>query len=324
MATAVIVRQHGGPEVLKFEEVEVGPPGPGELRIRQRTIGLNFHDVYVRNGHYKTLNLPGTPGVEAAGIVEEIGDDVSGFKRGDRIAYTLSTYGAYADERVIPAKYAIALPDSVSDDLAAAVMVKGITAQLLLRRAHQLCAGQWVLIHAAAGGVGQVLSQWARHIGARVIGTVGSKEKADAARRCGCEFVILYREEDFTQKVAEITKGRGVDVVYDSVGKDTFFGSLNSLAFFGHLVQSGQSSGASAPFPVSALSERSTKVSRPMCFHYITDRAVLEEAAAELFDVLERKIVRVEGIRKYRFDDIVEAHRELESRRTIGSTILQT
>jgi NADPH2:quinone reductase len=324
MATAVIVREHGGPEVLKFEDVEVGRPGPGELRICQKAIGLNFHDVYVRNGHYKTLKLPGIPGVEAAGVVEEVGEGVSGFKRGDRIAYTLATYGAYADERVVPAKYSVALPDSVSNELAAAVMVKGITAQLLLRRAHQVRSGDWVLVHAAAGGVGQVLSQWARHIGARVIGTVGSKEKADVARQRGCEFVILYREENFTEKVVEITNGRGVDVVYDSVGKDTFFGSLNSLAFFGHLVQSGQSSGAAAPFPVSALSEKSTKVSRPMCFHYIADRAVLEEAAAELFDLLARGIVKVEGIREYELRNIAQAHRDLESRTTIGSSILRT
>jgi NADPH2:quinone reductase len=322
MATAVIIREPGSPEVLKLEQVEVGHPGAGELRIHQTAIGLNFHDVYVRNGQYKTLKMPGIPGVEGAGIVEEIGDGVAGFKRGDRVAYTLPTYGAYTDERLVPAQYVVALPDSVSDELAAAVMVKGITAQLLLRRVHPVRADDWVLVHAAAGGVGQLLCQWAHHIGAKVIGTVGSKEKAVVARKCGCDFVILYREENFTEKVTEITNGRGVDVVYDSVGKDTFLGSLNSLAFFGHLVQSGQSSGFADPFPVSALSVKSASVTRPMCFHYVADRAVLEESASELFQALAQNVVKVSGIKKYAMRDVVQAHRDMETRSTIGSSIL--
>jgi NADPH2:quinone reductase len=320
--TAVVIHETGGPEVLKLEPVEIGRPKAGELRIRQTAIGVNFHDVYVRSGLYRTLTLPGIPGVEATGIVEEIGTCVTGFSPGDRVAYTTPNYGAYAQERLISAKDAVVLPDAVGDRLAAAVMVKGMTAQLLVRRVHPVRRGEWMLVHAAAGGVGRLLCQWGRHLGATVVGTVGSDEKAEVARRCGCHFVIHYRRENFVDRVLEFTSGRGVDVAYDSVGKDTFFGSLDALAFFGHLVHFGQSSGPVDLFPVSLLSTKSTTVTRPMCFHYVADRAILDETAAELFHALAEGIVSVENIRHYPLYDVAQAHRDLEGRLTVGSMIL--
>jgi NADPH2:quinone reductase len=320
--TAVVIHETGGPEVLKLEPVEIGRPKAGELRIRQTAIGVNFHDIYVRSGLYRTLTLPGIPGVEATGIVEEIGTCVTGFSLGDRVAYTTPNYGAYAQERLISAKDAVVLPDAVGDRLAAAVMVKGMTAQLLVRRVHPVRRGEWMLVHAAAGGVGRLLCQWGRHLGATVVGTVGSDEKAEVARRCGCHFVIHYRRENFVDRVLEFTSGRGVDVAYDSVGKDTFFGSLDALAFFGHLVHFGQSSGPVDPFPVSLLSTKSTTVTRPMCFHYVADRAILDETAAELFHALAEGIVSVENIQHYPLYDVAQAHRDLEGRLTVGSMIL--
>ena len=322
MPIAVVMHETGGPEVLRVEPVAVGRPRAGELRIRQTAIGVNFHDIYVRSGLYRTLALPGIPGVEAAGIVEEIGPEVMGFLPGNRVAYTTPQYGAYAQERLIAAKDAIVLPQSVSDRLAAAIMVKGMTAQLLVRRVHQVRPGDWMLVHAAAGGVGRLLCQWGRHLGATVIGTVGSAEKAEVARRCGCHFVVDYRRENFVASVREITGGHGVDVAYDSVGKDTFFGSLDALAMFGHLVHFGQSSGSVDPFPVSMLSAKSTTVTRPMCFHYVADRAILEQTADELFDALTKGFITVESIKDYALKDVAQAHRDLEGRRTVGSAIL--
>ena len=322
MPIAVVMHETGGPEVLRMEPVAVGRPRAGELRLRQTAIGVNFHDIYVRSGLYRTLALPGIPGVEAAGIVEEIGPEVMGFLPGNRVAYTTPQYGAYAQERLIAAKDAIVLPESVSDRLAAAVMVKGMTAQLLVRRVHPVRPSEWMLVHAAAGGVGRLLCQWGRHLGATVIGTVGSAEKAEVARRCGCHFVVDYRRENFVASVREITGGHGVDVAYDSVGKDTFFGSLDALAMFGHLVHFGQSSGSVDPFPVSMLSAKSTTVTRPMCFHYVADRAILEQTADELFDALTKGFITVESIKDYALKDVAQAHRDLEGRRTVGSAIL--
>ena len=322
MPIAVVMHETGGPEVLRMEPVAVGRPRAGELRIRQTAIGVNFHDIYVRSGLYRTLALPGIPGVEAAGIVEEIGPEVMGFLPGDRVAYTTPQYGAYAQERLITAKDAIVLPESVSDRLAAAIMVKGMTAQLLVRRVHPVRPSEWMLVHAAAGGVGRLLCQWGRHLGATVIGTVGSAEKAEVARRCGCHFVVDYRRENFVASVRDITSGHGVNVAYDSVGKDTFFGSLDALAMFGHLVHFGQSSGPVDPFPVSMLSAKSTTVTRPMCFHYVADRAILEQTAAELFEALTKGFVTVESIKDYALRDVAKAHRDLEGRRTVGSVIL--
>jgi NADPH2:quinone reductase len=272
MAEAIVLHERVGPEVLKAESVEVGVSGPGELRVRQTAVGVNFHDVYVRSGLYRTLPLPGIPGIEAAGIVEEVGDGVSGFAVGDRIAYVTSRYGAYASERLLPADLAVRLPLGIAEDLAATVLLKGLTAEMLLRQVHRVQPGDHILVQAAAGGVGRLLCQWAAHLGATVIGTVGSEEKAELARNAGCQHVILYRRENFVERVREITDGRGVDVVYDSVGKDTFQGSLESLATFGHLVNFGQSSGSVEPFEVSRLSKGSNSLSRPVVFHYVAHR----------------------------------------------------
>ncbi len=253
MTKAIVIRAHGGPEVLRIEDVAVGDPAAGELRVRQTAIGVNFHDCYVRSGLYKTLALPGIPGIEGAGVVEAVGPGVTSFASGDRIGYVTASYGSYAESRLLPAALVVKLPDDMPEDTAAAVFVKGLTAAFLVLRTHRILPGQTILVHAAAGGVGQLLCQWASHLGATVIGTVGSSEKAAVARKCGCAHTILYRQEDFLSRTKEITGGRGVDVAYDSVGRDTFAGSLAALALRGHIINFGQSSGPVAPFrfPIS-------------------------------------------------------------------------
>ncbi|MBA2468368.1 MAG: zinc-binding dehydrogenase, partial [Chloroflexia bacterium] len=228
MAEAIVLRVHGGPETLTPERVEVGEPGPGELRIRQTAIGVNYHDVYVRTGHYQTLALPGIPGIEAVGVVTATGPETEGFAVGDRIGYITGRYGAYAAARVLPARLAIPLPEAIDDRLAATVLLKGLTAAMLVRRVHRIERGMTVLVHAAAGGVGRLLCQWAAALGAMVIGTAGTESKRDQALAAGCAHAILYREVDFVADVMRITAGRGVDVVYDGVGKDTFDGSLEA------------------------------------------------------------------------------------------------
>ena len=277
MATAIVLRTYGGPEVLTSERAEVGRPGRGELRVRQTAIGVNFHDCYVRSGLYRTLALPGIPGIEAAGVIEEIGPDVSGFAVGDRIAYVTGQYGAYASERLMQAAIALRLPAGISEAVAATVLLKGLTTEMLTREVHPLKAGDVVLVHAAAGGVGRLLCRRARQLGATVIGTVGSAAKAEIARASGCAHTILYRQEDFVARVKEITGGRGVDIAYDSVGRDTFDGSLESLALRGHLVNFGQASGSVPPFEIARLAARSTSVSRPILFHYVAERSSLEK-----------------------------------------------
>lgn len=322
MAEAIMLRETGGPEVLRTETIEIGTPGPGEVRLRQTAVGVNFHDCYVRSGLYKTLKLPGIPGLEAAGIIEATGPDVTGFKAGDRIAYFAPAYGGYASARNIRATELLRLPATVDDRLAAAMVLKGLTAQMLVKRVHQVRPGDRVLVHAAAGGVGQILCQWADKLGAEVIGTVGSEEKAVIARRSGCRHVILYRQESFVERVKAITGGKGVHVVYDSVGADTFSGSLDCLALLGHLVNFGQSSGPVPPFAVARLSAGSYSVSRPMLFHYTVDRAVRDKMAAELFAVLSDGTIRVGAPRTFALKDAAEAHRALEARQTSGSVVL--
>lgn len=319
MAEAIVLHELGGPEVLRAQSVEIGVPGPGELRVRQTAVGVNFHDVYVRSGLYRTLPLPGIPGIEAAGIVEEVGDGVSGFAVGDRIAYVTSRYGAYASERLLPAELAVRLPAGIAEDLAATVLLKGLTVEMLLR---QVQSGDHILVQAAAGGVGRLLCQWAAHLGATVIGTVGSEEKAELARNAGCQYVILYRQENVVERVREVTDGRGVDVVYDSVGKDTFQGSLESLATFGHLVNFGQSSGSVEPFEVSRLSRGSNSLSRPVVFHYVAHRERLEAMAAALFDALAQGVLTAEPGKAVPLSQAAAAHDELESRRAPGPLLL--
>ena len=323
MAQAIVLREFGGPDALGIETIEVGDPGAGELRIRQTAIGVNFHDIYVRSGLYRTLALPGIPGIEAAGIVEAIGSDAGGFVIGDRIAYVTGRYGAYATDRILPADLAIRLPPSINDQVAATVLLKGLTAEMLVRQVHVVQPGQVLLVHAAAGGVGRLLCQWASHLGATVIGTVGSEAKAELARRMGCEHTILYCQENFVERVREITGGRGVDVVYDSVGKDTFLGSLECLAIRGHLVNFGQSSGSIEPFEVSRLAARSNSVTRPIVFHYIAQRTALARMAAALFDAIAGGVLTVDPGQSYPLAGAAAAHEALEVRQAPGPLILQ-
>jgi NADPH2:quinone reductase len=322
MAEAIVLREYGGPAVLRSEKIEVGRPGPGELRIRQTAVGVNFHDVYVRSGLFRMLPLPGIPGIEAAGVVEEVGAGVTGFAAGDHVAYITASYGAYASDRMLRAELAIRLPPGITDELAATVLLKGLTAEMLVRQVHPVKALDLVLVHAAAGGVGRLVCQWASHLGATVIGTVGSSAKAEVARSAGCAHTILYREENFVERVRDISGGRGVDVAYDSVGKDTFQGSLDSLAIRGHLVNFGQSSGSVAPFDVARLAPRSNSLTRPAIFHYVTQRADLEKMSAALFDVIHRGVLKVEAGKSYPLAAASAAHEALEARRATGPVLL--
>jgi NADPH2:quinone reductase len=319
---AIVLHEAGGPDKLQYESVEVGAPGADELKIRHTAIGVNFHDTYVRSGLYRTLQLPGIPGLEAAAIVEEVGSSVSGFAPGDRVCYIDASYGAYSQMRLLPARLALRLPDSISDEVAASLTIKGFTACMLLRHVHAVHSGETLLIHAAAGGVGQPLVRWAKHLGASVIATVGSEQKAAIARACGADHVILYRTESFVERVAQITQGRGVDVVYDSVGADTFSGSVDCLGYLGTLVNFGQSSGPVPPFAVSRLAARSNGIVRPMLFHYIRDRAALEAMARDTFEALDRGVIRAQSGLRLPLARAAEAHIALESRATSGAIVL--
>lgn len=322
MPKAIVMAEPGGPEVLCLQAVDPGAPGPGELRVRQTAIGVNFHDVYVRTGLYRTLSLPGIPGIEAAGVVTAAGPETDGFAPGDRIAYVTSSYGAYAEERILPAALALRLPDALGDVAAASILLKGMTACMLLQHVHQVRPGQAVLVHAAAGGVGQLLCRWARHLGATVIGTVGSEEKARIARACGADHAILYRSEDFVARVREITAGEGVDVAYDSVGRDTFLGSLDCLAYLGKLVNFGQSSGAVDPLAPSRLAARSNALFRPILFHYVRERATLEALAGATFQAIAEGVLRPHPALRLPLAEAGKAHRALEGRQVPGPVVL--
>jgi NADPH2:quinone reductase len=322
MSRAVFITQTGGPEVLKTQTVSVGDPAPGQVRIRQTFVGVNFHDCYVRSGLYKTLELPGIPGLEAVGVIEALGAGVSGLKVGDRVGYISRAYGAYADRRLIDAAVLVRLPDAVDDRTAAATLLRGLTAQMLLFDVCPVRAGQIILVHAAAGGVGRLLCQWAKHLGATVIGTVGSAEKAQLARRDGCDHAILYRSENFVERVRDITQGRGVDVAFDSVGKDTFLGSMQALAMRGHLVNFGQSSGAIDPFSISLLFEKSNSVSRPSVFHHFTGEH-RNTMAERLFSALASGVIRADQVHEYGFDQAAQAQADLEARKTTGAVVLK-
>ena len=320
---AIVIHETGGPERLRWESVPLGSPGPGEVVVRHTAIGVNFHDTYVRSGLYKTLRLPGIPGIEAAGVVERVGDGVTDLTVGDRITYIDATYGAYSEARVLPVRLAVRLPPGVADAVAASLTIKGFTASMLLRSVHRVRAGETILVHAAAGGVGQPLVRWAKHLGATVIATAGSAEKLAIARDCGADHLINYREENFVERVKQLTAERGVDVAYDSVGASTFLGSLECLAFQGLLVNFGQSSGPVAPFSPSLLATRSNGVVRPMVFHYIRDRVALERMAAEVFEAIEKGILRAPTITRIPLDRAPEAHALLESRRSTGPIVLE-
>ncbi|HDR8939213.1 quinone oxidoreductase family protein [Burkholderia vietnamiensis] len=322
MPKAIRYDQPGGPEVMKWVDVEVGEPQAGEVRIRQHAVGLNYIDVYFRTGLYPQP-LPGGLGMEAAGEVTAVGDGVSALKAGDRVAYVGQPPGAYAQERVMPAERLVRLPDAIGYDDAASVMLQGLTAHYLLRRTYPVKAGDTILIHAAAGGVGLLVCQWAKALGATVIGTVGSDEKAALASAHGCDHPIVYTRENFTQRVKEITNGAGVPVVYDSIGKDTYIGSLDCLAPLGYFVSFGNASGPLPPIDSKEFSSRgSLFFTRPTLFSYIAKRADLEAAAAELFDVILSGKVKTSINQRYPLAEVGRAHADLESRKTTGSTVL--
>ena len=323
MTGVVRVHEVGGPEVLRYENVEIGSPGPGQVLLRQTAVGLNFIDVYFRTGLYPPPQLPFVPGLEAAAVVEALGDGVRDLQVGQRVAYASPPIGAYAERRLMPADRLVALPEGISDEQAAAMMLKGMTAQYLLRRTYRVQSGQTVLFHAAAGGVGLIACQWAKHLGATVIGTVGNEAKADLASAHGCAHVIRYDREEVVARVREITGGKGVPVVYDSVGQATFERSLECLAPMGMLVSFGQSSGKIPPVDLGILSQKgSLYVTRPTLMTYTAERADLVASANELFDVVQRGAVRIEINQRFPLRDAAEAHRALEGRRTTGSTLL--
>lgn len=318
---AVRVQRAGGPEVLELADVEVPTPGPGQVLVRHAAIGLNFIDVYQRTGLYP-LTWPTGLGLEAAGLVEAVGHGVSRFKVGDRIAYANGPPGAYAEAHVVAEDRAVHVPDGIPLEIAAGVMLKGMTAEYLVRRTFPVKAGDTILVHAAAGGVGQILTQWAKAIGARVIGTVGSGAKADLARSLGCDHVILYDREDVPERVKAIT-GKGVTVAYDSVGASTFESSLASLARRGTLVLFGNASGPAPPFDPLRLSRGgSLYVTRPTLFDYVSTVEELDESAAALFDMIGSGKVKIEIGQTWPLEKIREAHEALESRKTTGSTIV--
>jgi NADPH2:quinone reductase len=321
MPHAIRVHQTGGPEVLKWEEVEVAEPGAGEVRVRHEAVGLNYIDVYHRTGLYPQ-QLPFTPGVEGAGVVEAVGDGVTSLKPGDRVAYG-GPVGGYAEVRLIPAQRLVRLPDSISSEQAAAMMLQGMTAEMLVRRVYPVKSGDTVLIHAAAGGVGLILCQWAKALGATVIGTVGSDEKAELARTHGCDHPIVYTRQDFVTEVDRITGGAKVAVVYDGVGKDTFMKSLDCLNRRGMMASFGNASGPVEPFDALLLAFKgSLFLTRPTLFDYTLDPADLQQSAKALFEVVESGKVRIEIGQRFALADAADAHRALEARKTSGSTVL--
>lgn len=323
MTKGIRIHETGGPEVMHWEPIDVGDPGYGEVRVRHAAIGLNYIDVYHRSGLYPLPSLPAIIGMEGAGIVEALGDGVSNLNLGQRVAYASMPVGAYAEARLMPADRLVALPDSISDQQAAAMMLQGMTAHYLLRRTYSVRPGDTVLVHAAAGGVGLILCQWAKHLGATVIGTVGNQEKAALAKTHGCDFPIIYTRENFADRVRDITGGAGVPVVYDSIGKDTFEGSLDCLRPLGMMISFGNASGPVPPFEPAILSAKgSLFFTRPTLMTYTAKPEDLQAAARELFDVVERGHVAVAVNQSYPLSEAAQAHIDLEARKTTGSTIL--
>lgn len=323
MAVVKCIRVHelGGPEVLRWEQVEVGEPKEGEIRIKNTAIGVNFIDVYYRQGVY-SAPLPFVPGREAVGVVTAVGPGLTGRKVGDVVAYAGNPMGSYAQEQIIPASVAVPLPPSIDHNTAAAIMLKGMTAHVLLRRVYKVQSGDCVLVHAAAGGVGSLLCQWANALGATVIGTVSNEEKAAQAAEDGCHHVIIYTKEDVVTRVKEFTAGKGVNVVYDSVGKDTYKGSVECLAWRGMLVSFGQSSGRPDPIPLSDLASKSLLVTRPSLMHYTATRDELLESAGEVFANVGSGVLRIRVNHTYPLSQAARAHADLQARKTTGSILL--
>ncbi|KAK1261344.1 hypothetical protein QJS04_geneDACA018440 [Acorus gramineus] len=321
MVKAIRVHELGGPEVLKWEEVEIGEPKEGEIRVKNKAIGINFIDVYYRKGVYQSP-LPFIPGREAVGVVTAVGPGLTGRKVGDVVAYAGNPMGSYAEEQILPASVAVSVPPSIDPSVAASIMLKGMTAHSLLRRCFKVERGHTVLVHAAAGGVGSILCQWANALGATVIGTVSNEAKAAQAAEDGCHHVIIYTQEDFVTRIDKITSGKGVNVVYDSVGKDTFQGSLLCLSPRGYMVSFGQSSGLPDPVPLSAIAAKSLFLTRPSLFQYTTTRDELLEAAGEVFANVASGILRVRVNHTYPLSEAAQAHADLENRKTSGSVLL--
>ena len=322
MSNAIVQTAFGGPEVLEWREAAGGEPGPGEVAIRHTAIGVNYIDIYVRSGAYKMMTLPGSPGMEAAGIVEEAGPGVEHIAVGQRVAYVVAVPGAYSERRLLPADRVVPLPEDVEDRAAAALMLKGMTAERLLHKTTQAAAGDTVLVHAAAGGVGLLLTTWAKALGCTVIGTVGSASKAEAVEQAGADHVIVSTEHDVAARVAEITVGRGCRYVYDDVGKDTFEISLACVAKYGHLVSFGNASGGVPPVNIAVLAPKCIALSRPQVFPYIAARDDLLATASNLFAAMREGIVRADVNHAYPLRDAAAAHRDLEARRTTGQIVL--
>ena len=323
MTKAVRIHEPGGADVLRYEDVEVGDPGPGQARVKHAAVGLNFIDVYHRSGLYPLPHLPMAIGMEGAGTVEAIGEGVTEVAVGDRVAYADAPPGAYAEARVMAARSLVRLPEAIAFEQAAAMMLQGMTVEYLIRRTYPVKAGETVLFHAAAGGVGLIACQWLNTLGARVIGTVGSEEKAELARAHGCHHTINYRSENFTEKVRELTDGAGVPVVFDSVGKDTWEGSLDCLQPRGLMVTFGNASGPVEPVNLGILAAKgSLYVTRPTLMVYNAERSELEACASALFDVVQSGAVKIEVNQTYPLRQAAKAHRDLEGRRTTGSTVL--
>ncbi|WP_202614847.1 quinone oxidoreductase [Elioraea sp. Yellowstone] len=323
MNHAIRIHEHGGPEAMKWEEIPTPSPGPGEALVRHAAVGLNYIDVYFRTGLYKPPSLPCVIGMEGAGIVEAVGEGVTVVRPGDRVAYATAPIGAYAEVRTIKADRLVKLPDDISFEVAAAMMLQGMTVEYLLRRTFPVKPGQTILVHAAAGGVGLIMCQWAKHLGATVIGTVGSDAKAELARAHGCDHPIVYTREDFQARVKEITGGKMLPVVYDSVGRETFLKSLDCLAPLGMMVVFGNASGAVPPFDVGILAAKgSLFLTRPTLATYTAKREDLVASAEALFEVVRKGAVKIEVNQRFPLRDAAEAHRALEARQTTGSTVL--
>lgn len=319
---AIRIQANGGPEVMQWVDVEVAAPGPGEVLIRHEAVGLNYIDVYFRTGLYPQ-EMPGSLGMEGAGVVEAVGEGVDLVAVGDRVAYANRPIGAYAQKRVVPQEILIKLPDSISFEQAAGMMLQGLTVQYLVTDSYAVKPGDQVLLHAAAGGVGLIAVQWLKALGARVIGTVGSADKAALAKSYGCDECIIYTEEDFVARTRELTNGKGVNVVYDSIGKDTFDGSLDCLAPRGTMVSFGNATGPVEPLNIATLAAKgSLKVTRPTLFAYVNERPLFEQMCMDLFNRVQSGQVKIEVNQRYPLADVAQAHRDLESRNTTGSTVL--
>ena len=322
MTKAVRYSQTGGAEVLKLEAIELSPPGAGEVRVKHKAIGVNFIDIYHRTGLYK-VPLPSGLGLEASGVVESIGPGVTRFREGDRIAYASGPVGAYSEAANVHANRAVKIPEGVSDDIAAAILLKGLTAHFLLRRTYRVKSGDTILVHAAAGGVGMIAVQWAKFLGATVIGTVGNERKSELARRLGCDHVLIPGVENVATRVRDITGGKGVPVAYDSIGRDTFMGTLDSISPLGLFVSFGNASGPVPPFDASVLAQKgSLFFTRPTLANYVTTPEELDEGAGELFDLVARGVIRKNEPKRFALAQAADAHRALESRQTTGSLVL--